>query len=72
MREVKRNDKAHQRERLTAEKEAQDALAQLHELLARPGRRGLRVGQMVKVAARLGLLEGRGLGERPGPAGRSR
>ena len=59
MQHVRRNDKVHQRQELEANREACEVLAQLHGLVGRPGRRGLRVGQMVKWAASMGLLEDR-------------
>ena len=59
MQHIRRNDKVHQRHELEAAREAREVIAQLHGLVARPGRRGLRVGQMVKWAASMGLLQDR-------------
>jgi len=52
-----RNDKVHQNQELQALREAKDAQLQLHKLLAKPGQDGLSVGEMVNVAARMGLLQ---------------
>jgi len=52
----RRNDKQNQRNRLHAQYEAQQTLQELHNLLARPDRDGLTVGEMVNTAASMGLL----------------
>ncbi|MBN1765686.1 MAG: hypothetical protein JW860_10545 [Sedimentisphaerales bacterium] len=57
MKHIRRNDKNHQRLRLQARTEAQQALDDLHKLIGRPGRKGLNVGEMVNVAVSMGLLE---------------
>lgn len=45
-----------QLERMEAYQEADQTIRDLHALCARPGRRGMSVGQMVGVAAQMGLL----------------
>ena len=57
MKNERRNDKVHQNQELQAYREAEDAQQQLHKLLAKPGQEGLSVGEMVNVAARMGLLQ---------------
>ena len=57
MKNERRNDKRHQQERLLAYREADQTMQDLHRLLAKPGRDGLSVGQMVNVAAKMGLLQ---------------
>lgn len=57
MKNERRNDKVHQNLELQAYREAEDAKQQLHKLLAKPGHDGLSVGEMVNVAARMGLLQ---------------
>ncbi len=57
MKNEHRNDKVHQNQELQALREAEDAKLQLHKLLAKPGQDGLSVGEMVNVAARMGLLQ---------------
>jgi len=59
MQHLRRNDKQQQRERFQSYREAQLALTDLHKLLANRQRPGLTVGQMVNVAATMGLLEQR-------------
>ena len=59
MRHLHRNDKLQQRLRFQSDREAHSAMADLHRLLADRDRPGLTVGQMVNVAATMGLLEQR-------------
>jgi hypothetical protein len=56
MQKMQRNDKVHQQLEQLDYMEAQYTLAKLHGLLAQPGRKGLSVGEMVSVAASMGLL----------------
>ena len=56
MKNERRNDKKHQQERLQAYQDANETIRNLHHLVDRPGRTGLSVGQMVNVAAAMGLL----------------
>ena len=56
MRNERRNDKTHQQSNQQAYLEAQRAIRDLHRLVGRPGRGGLSVGEMVNVAAQMGLL----------------
>jgi hypothetical protein len=56
MQMLRRNDKEHQREQLEAYVEAQQAVSELHKLLAQPGKNSPNVGKMVSLAARIGLL----------------
>lgn len=56
MKNERRNDKLHQRLRLQAYRDADATLHNLHRLVAGPGRCGLSVGEMVNVAATMGLL----------------
>lgn len=57
MQRIRRNDKLNQNEQLKANAEAQRVLQELHKFLAQQESDGLRVGEMVTVAAELGLLE---------------
>ena len=57
MKNERRNDKQHQRRRLQDFSDATETIRDLHRLVARPGRGGLSVGEMVNVAAKMGLLE---------------
>jgi len=56
MKNERRNDKAHQQLNQQANYEAQQAIQDLHQLVRQPGRGGLSVGEMVKVAVKMGLL----------------
>jgi len=57
MKTLKRNDKNNQRQLMQARYEARQVIQELHDLLARPSRLGLSVGEMVNVAASMGLLK---------------
>jgi hypothetical protein len=50
-----RNDKHHQEELLVAQNEAEEALLNLHELVAKTRNKGLSVGKAVNLAADVGL-----------------
>ena len=56
MRTLQRNDKEHQKLRLQALREAEQAIADLHKLLDQPDQKRLSVGKMVDLAAQMGLL----------------
>lgn len=58
MQKYNRNDKEHQRQRMQDFRQAEQALLALGGLLSRPGRIGITVGEMVNVAAGMGLLCG--------------
>ena len=55
MRHELRNDKHHQEELLEARTEAEEALVDLHELLAKTRKKGLSVGKAVNLAADVSL-----------------
>ena len=57
MKNERRNDKVHQQLNQQAYYEAQQVIKDLHQLVRQPGRGGLSVGEMVKVAAKMGLLK---------------
>ena len=57
MKTLKRNDKNNQRQLMQARYEARQVILELHDLLTRPSRPGLSVGEMVNVAASMGLLK---------------
>ena len=57
MQHLRRHDKTQQQQLLAVKKEAQETLAHLRALLARPSRQKLRVGEMVQIAAAGGLLD---------------
>ena len=58
MQKENRNDKQHQRQLIKARSEAVDALESLGYLLAGPGKEnGVSVGELVSIAASLGLLD---------------
>ena len=56
MKTIRRHDKQNQQQILQAKREAQQTILELHGLLSRPDRKGLTVGEMVNVAATMGLL----------------
>lgn len=59
MKNERRNDKEHQRQRLQAYRQAQQVIRDLHRLAGTPDKPNINVGQMVSLAAGLGLLEPR-------------
>jgi hypothetical protein len=56
MKTFRGNDKERQLLPTSAMGDVQQTIRELHGLLARPGRAGLSVGEMVSVAASMGLL----------------
>lgn len=56
VRNYNRNDKEHQRQRMQNLGEAKQTLLGLQNLITRPGRIGITVGEMVNVAVSMGLL----------------
>ena len=64
MKNERRNDKVHQQLNRHANYEAQQVIRDLHLLVRQPGRGGLSVGEMVKVAAKMGLLQATGKNSR--------
>ena len=57
MRNERRNDKRHQQLNQQANLEARQVVLELHQLVRTPGKKGLSVGEMVNVAAKMGLLK---------------
>ncbi|MCP4707995.1 MAG: hypothetical protein GY869_05175 [Planctomycetes bacterium] len=57
MNHERRNDKLHQKLNRQAYLEAHQVIRDLHQLVAQPGGNGLSVGEMVQVAAKMGLLK---------------
>jgi len=57
MKSERRNDKVHQHLNQQVYLEANQVIRNLHQLVGRPGESGLSVGEMVQVAAKMGLLQ---------------
>ena len=57
MKNERRNDKLHQKLNRHAYLEAHLVIRDLHQLVDRSGGNGLSVGEMVQVAAQMGLLQ---------------
>jgi len=56
MKNERRNDKEHQRQKLQAYRQAQQVIRDLHHLAGNPDKANINVGQMVSLAAGMGLL----------------
>ncbi len=59
MKNERRNDKEHQRQKLQAYRQAQQVIRDLHHLAGNPHTSNINVGQMVSLAAGMGLLRPR-------------
>jgi hypothetical protein len=59
MKNERRNDKEHQKQRLHAYREAQQVIYNLHNLAGNSHESRINVGQMVSLAATMGLLQTR-------------
>ena len=59
MKNERRNDKEHQRQRLHAYRQAQQVIRDLHRLAENTDKANINVGQMVSLAAGMGLLQTR-------------